>query len=118
MEDNFTFEELHNFHISLWTELSKSNIQSKSEIVDKLQLPKTKNDCYACAYDDIFIHNNNTKLCEMCPIIWKNDNGDECDCIDEGTYFFLWNNSTTIDEKKKYAKCMSEMEWVKKELPI
>jgi hypothetical protein len=97
--------ENHKNHKLLWNELARTGEDGKGEIIERLGLPCSCHDCYACDSSD-----KSGRSCpEGCPILWSNGKYTACDAWDSP--FKKWSEAKTSRTRKKYALIIANMKW-------
>lgn len=122
-----TDEDFRYWHYKLWDWLAETGESDKS-LFDKFKELGDLNDngvelhfavfdaydcdCFACGADTLDRLEKGIYCCSSCPIDW----GCDCiDCCDDESLFSKWDNSRTIEDRKMYAKLISQLPWRGKE---
>ena len=120
MEDKkikFTDSDFRKKHYELWdwcAETGKSKeaspaIKALSKLgnnLDKAVFEAWRTDCFACGAAVV----NGKRDCAYCPIEW----GCRC-CTDKSTLFNKWIQADSIEDRKNYAKQITQLLWRGKE---
>lgn len=122
-----TDEDFRYWHYKLWDWLAETGESDKSLFYKFKELGDLDNngvelhfavfdaydcDCFACGADTLDRLKKGIYCCSSCPIDW----GCDCiDCCDDESLFSKWDNSRTIEDRKMYAKLISQLPWRGKE---
>ncbi len=123
-EITMTDEDFREWHYKLWDWLAATGESNKDSFlkfqelnalsdISELSYPvweALNSYCFACGANEL--NREEKGACGNCPIDW----GDDCeDCVDDNSPFIKWEDGATAENRKHYAKLISQLPWRGKE---